>query len=322
MGRAMKDSGIDWIGEIPKEWKVNRATNDFVQSFSKGNEELTLLSATQTEGVVPKDTLEGVVQVKLDADLSVFKTVHTGDHVISLRSFQGGFELSNYEGVITPALPPIREQQLIADFLDCKCGLINSTIEKQKAVIEKLKLYKQSVITEAVTKGLNPIAKMKTSGIEWIGDIPEGWEVRKLKGIGEAIIGLTYSPTEVSDKGILVLRSSNVQNGKIVVLDDNVYVDKKIQDKLIVKAGDILICSRNGSKALIGKCAYIDEATAGHSFGAFMTVFRSVHNRFLFYVFNSAIFSFHLGTFLTSTITPAHFVFELKSGMRVNKNIC
>ncbi|MFZ5945120.1 MAG: restriction endonuclease subunit S [Bacillota bacterium] len=208
--------------------------------------------------------------------------------------------MSKLNTVVLP-YPPPEEQRKIADYLDYKCVLIDSTIEKQKTVIEKLKAYKQSVITEAVTKGLDPTVKMKPSGIEWIGNIPEGWEVRKLKNVGEAIIGLTYSPEEVADKGTLVLRSSNIQNGKIV-FDDNVYVDKIIQEKLIVKKGDILICSRNGSRALVGKCAYIDEATSGHTFGAFMTVFRSVYNRFFFYVFNSAIFSFHIGTFLTSTI--------------------
>jgi len=77
--------------------------------------------------------------------------------------------------------PKGKEQKAIACYLDSKCNLINNIIEKQKTVIEKLQSYKQSLITEVVTKGLNPNVKMKTSGIEWIGDIPEGWEVRKLK---------------------------------------------------------------------------------------------------------------------------------------------
>ncbi len=74
-------------------------------------------------------------------------------------------------------VPPLEEQQNIADFLDSKTASIDSAIQAQKDIVEKLKEYKQSVITEAVTKGLNPDAEMKDSGIEWIGEIPKSWEV-------------------------------------------------------------------------------------------------------------------------------------------------
>lgn len=84
------------------------------------------------------------------------------------------------QGNIVFPIPPLSEQKAIADYLDAKCAKIDAFIAKQKTVIEKLKEYKQSVITEAVTKGLNPAAPMKTSGVEWIGDIPEKWNVRKL----------------------------------------------------------------------------------------------------------------------------------------------
>lgn len=101
--REMKDSGIEWIGQIPKEWELRRAKTLFTQRNSKGNGIEVLLSPTQKYGVVPQSQLEGVVQVKEDTDLQMFKTVHKGDFVISLRSFQGGFEYSLYEGVCSPA---------------------------------------------------------------------------------------------------------------------------------------------------------------------------------------------------------------------------
>ena len=82
---------------------------------------------------------------------------------------------------ITVPSPTLAVQQRIADYLDEKCGEIDSLIGLQEQMIEKLKAYKQSVITEAVTKGLNPNAKLVSSGIDWIGEIPEGWEVSKLK---------------------------------------------------------------------------------------------------------------------------------------------
>ena len=101
--REMKDSGIEWIGQIPKGWELRRAKTLFTQRNSKGNGIEVLLSPTQKYGVVPQSQLEGVVQVKEDTDLQMFKTVHKGDFVISLRSFQGGFEYSVYEGVCSPA---------------------------------------------------------------------------------------------------------------------------------------------------------------------------------------------------------------------------
>lgn len=144
---------------------------------------------------------------------------------------------------------------------------------------------------------------VKDSEIEWMGTIPEHWEVKKLKLLGEAITGLTYSPNDVVNKGegILVLRASNIQNNQIK-FESNVYVDTQIPFKLITRKNDILICSRNGSRKLIGKAALIDNQSEGISFGAFTTVFRSYLSEYLFYVFLSPIFEFQIGTFLTSTI--------------------
>ncbi len=103
MARKMKDSGIEWIGEIPEGWELIKAKYLFSPRNEKGNSTLILLSPTQKYGVIPQSQLDGVVQVKESTDLQAFKTIHIGDFVISLRSFQGGFEFSNYEGVCSPA---------------------------------------------------------------------------------------------------------------------------------------------------------------------------------------------------------------------------
>jgi type I restriction enzyme S subunit len=145
-------------------------------------------------------------------------------------------------------------------------------------------------------------AKYKDSGIAWLGDIPEHWKVIKLKYIGESIIGMTYSPDDVvPSKGTLVLRSSNIQDGKLS-LDDCVFIQKDIPDKLRVKKGDILICSRNGSRSLIGKNITINETTEGQTFGAFMTIFRTKLSEFVSKYFNSQVFNGQSGLFLTATI--------------------
>ena len=103
MMRQMKDSGVEWMGQIPEKWKVQRAKTLFLQRLTKGNQYTVLLAATQKHGMLPQSEVEGVVQVKEDADLQQFRTVHKNDFVISLRSFQGGFEFSQYEGVCSPA---------------------------------------------------------------------------------------------------------------------------------------------------------------------------------------------------------------------------
>lgn len=143
----------------------------------------------------------------------------------------------------------------------------------------------------------------KHSGINWLGDIPSTWNVSRLKNVGKAIIGLTYSPDDLvsENEGMLVLRSSNIQNNKLSLLD-NVYVNKKPSSQLITKIGDILICSRNGSRALIGKNIRIDHNSSGVTFGAFMTIFRTKNSDFISYFFNSQLFDYQSGAFMTSTI--------------------
>ena len=201
--------------------------------------------------------------------------------------------------------PPKEEQITIANFLDRKTSLIDRAISIKEKQIELLKERRQILIHKAVTRGLNPNVKMKDSGVEWIGEIPAGWEVKPLKYIGKSIIGLTYSPNDLCDvnQGTLVLRSSNLFEGKVKYGEkENVYVKTKISDKLTAKENDILICSRNGSRDLIGKCALISKDDKGHSFGAFTTVFRSDINPYIFCILNSSIFKALSGLFLTSTI--------------------
>ena len=118
-------------------------------------------------------------------------------------------------------------------------------------------------------------------------DIPETWRWVRLGTIGYTNIGLTYSPKDQTMDGVIVLRSSNIQNGKMVY-EDIVKVNMEIPDNKMCQIGDILICARNGSKRLVGKSAIVDKA--GMSFGAFMAIFRSVCNQYIIHVINSAYF--------------------------------
>ena len=107
--------------------------------------------------------------------------------------------------------------------------------------------------------------------------------------VGTTNIGLTYKPTDISDRGTIVLRSCNIKNGKID-LDDLVRVNTPIKENQYIENNDILICARNGSRALVGKCALLEDIQEKTSFGAFMAVFRTECYRYLYYYFNTSFF--------------------------------
>ena len=153
-------------------------------------------------------------------------------------------------------------------------------------------LYKQ-IKTENIVKdgmrgkgrGKTVIAPIEDSDIPF--DIPDSWKWVRLGTIGYTNIGLTYNPKNVSSDGTIVLRSGNIQDGHMDYTDI-VRVDINVPDNKICQKGDILICARNGSKRLVGKAAIVDKD--GMSFGAFMAIFRSVCNRYIYYVIRSAYF--------------------------------
>lgn len=307
MERRYKDSGFEWIGKIPDTWEVDIAKHVFRQRRDKGNDECQLLAATQKYGMYPQHLLEGVVKVAVDTDLNQFKTVHKNDYVISLRSFQGGFEMSDYEGVCSPAyqvfyatrqigsqyykylfksdafiqeinsltvgiregknilyddfallpipIPTVPDQQRIADYLDEKCGEIDSLIGLQEQMIEKLKAYKQSVITEAVTKGLNPNAKLVPSGIDWIGEIPEGWRITVLRRFANIILGKMLQPNAKFKEDTLeqYICAKDVHFEGIDISDlKKMYFNQLEKEMYQVQKGDMLVVE--GGAGAAGCC--------------------------------------------------------------------
>ena len=132
-----------------------------------------------------------------------------------------------------------------------------------------------------------------------LGIIPQEWEVKPLGEVGKLLSGLTYSPSNIRSNGLLVLRSSNIQEGQLV-FEDNVFVD--VLSYTPVKEGDILICVRNGSQNLIGKTAIITKKAEGCAFGAFMAIFRSPINQYIFYLFGTEIYRKYIYRNLGATI--------------------
>lgn len=132
-------------------------------------------------------------------------------------------------------------------------------------------------------------------------NLPSGWKVVRLGEIGKIVNGLTYSPENVSNNGLLVLRSSNINDNSIVLNNDDVYV-KGISKFNKTLENDILICVRNGSKNLIGKNALITEKYKDLAFGAFMAIFRSNYNLFLIHIFKTNTFFKQVKNDLGATI--------------------
>ena len=161
---------------------------------------------------------------------------------------------------------------------------VPSTLTEQKAIAHVL--TDTDALIQALEKKISKKELIKKGVMQKLLTPKEGWEEKSLGEVGEGIIGLTYSPNDVRKNGTLVLRSSNVQKGQLVFID-NVFVEMDLPDRVIVKENDILICVRNGSKRLIGKCTLIDKKTVGSAFGAFMTVYRSQYSKYVFYVFQS-----------------------------------
>lgn len=176
-------------------------------------------------------------------------------------------------------LPHYIEQQKIADFLSS----VNAMIQIQEEQILVLEEQKKSVMQ----KIFNREVRFKTDdGSEY----PE-WKKTKLNQQALFLQGLTYSPEDVADSGTLVLRSSNIQDNRIVY-EDNVYVNMDIPISLRVKEDDILMCARNGSRRLVGKTALITKRDLKHTWGAFMMIIRSnENNKFIYYYLNSELYN-------------------------------
>lgn len=348
-----KDSGVAWIGEVPKHWEVIKLKYKYhFQTGATPNTgkkenfegELRWANISDLNGSVVYDTTKHInkeaaskcsmnispkgslmYSFKLSVGTVAFcgEDMYTNEAIASFIPQKNDLKYLFYcapifiihnanrniynapllnQELIKNALiclPSLNEQTAIAAYLDTHCAKIDNLISIQQKRIALLQELKQSVITHAVTKGLNPNVEMKPSGVEWIGDVPKHWEVMPLKFTGTFGNGLTYSPKDVVDNGILVLRSSNIQNSSLS-FEDNVYVSKVSRD-LLVKKGDIIICSRNGSAALVGKSAFVDKELNA-TFGAFMMRYiPNIEKKYGFYLFQTAIGQYK-GYFSTTTI--------------------
>lgn len=290
--RAISDSNVQWMGDIPNNWSVEPIGKLFTERNTKVSDlDFPPLSVTK-KGIVPQ--LENAAKSKNHNDR---KQVNSGDFVINSRSdrkmssglssldgsvslinivltsksvFPGytKYLLKNYgfaeefyrwgtgivadlwstryermKRILVP-YPSYEEQQKIAAFLDEKVAHIDNIIEDTKKSIENLKFYKQSLITETITKGLNPNVEMKYSGIEWIGEIPKHWQLTKVKYFYDICLGKQLQTTQKRTEETLeyYLRAANVNWNGIDTTDvKKMWFNEKEKEKYKLKNGDLIV---------------------------------------------------------------------------------
>ena len=311
MERQYKDSGIEWIGRIPKEWKTSLLSTIFYEHTYKniGVKENNLLSLSYGKiirknindngGLLPEsfdsyNIIENNDIVFRLTDLqndkrslrtglcqekgiitSAYTTIRRRDKNHDARYFHylfhscdeckifygignGVRQSMNYQDLrkLAIVVPPLSEQKQIADYLDKKCSDIDALVDLQEQMIAQLTDYKQSIITEAVTKGLNPDAEFVPSGIDWIGDVPKGWKVCKLKNAYKLLNGRAYLDPELLETGkYRILRVGNLFSS-----DKWYYSDMELEENKYCDAGDLLY----GWSASIGPYIWTDERVIYH----------------------------------------------------------
>jgi type I restriction enzyme S subunit len=316
LSRKMKDSGIEWIGEIPEDWDTIKIKNvasihgrigyrgytvdDLVGegegaitlsptniigttlnldkcsfiSWTKYNESPEIMVYpgdivfVKTASVGKTAFIEDIDEkITINPQFVVFKDIQINNKFLfySLIStvIQERLKLDLAGGVINTitqnniynykiTITNEQEQQRIANFLDKKVAEIDHILEKTRESIEEYKKYKQSIITEAVTKGLNPDVQMKDSGIEWIGEIPEHWDTVKIKHLaahkeGLFLDGDWIESDIITSEGVRYLTTGNIGEGYFKEQGDGFISEETLKKMncLIVYPGDLVISRLN-----------------------------------------------------------------------------
>lgn len=309
-----KDSGVEWLGEVPNHWKTVSISRLFSRIKRTGYTEKELLSVYRDYGVIPKSSRDDNNN-KPSEDLSPYQLVEPNDLVMNkMKAWQGSIAISEYEGIVSPAyfvykpnnilfelahpryvhyllrnpiyvtqylsrskgirvnqwdldpdefrniellLPDKTEQEKIYSFLDHETAKIDNLIEKQQQLIELLKEKRQAVVSHAVTKGLNPDVPMKDSGVEWLGEVPEHWIVRRLKHTANLQSGIPKGKDLTGKNSISVpmLRVANVQDGYLDLEDVHaIDIEPSQLERYLLRDGDVLM-NEGGDNDQLGRGA-------------------------------------------------------------------
>ena len=311
---AYKDSGEQWLGQIPEHWEVGRLANYFSERREKVSDTVFAPLSVTKNGIFPQ--LDNVAKSN---DGENRKGVRKGDFVINSRSDRKGSSgVSELDGsvsliniVLSPretiipaycnyflksqnfieeyyrngrgivadlwttrysemkliklAIPPLDEQEAMVSYLDEQTGKIDAAIEREQKMIDLLEERKQIIIQQAVTKGLNPNASLKDSGIEWIGAIPEGWNKKRFKYMFQTSTGVSFTKDQLESEGNPVLsygqvhsklNKSGTLNEELIKFIPNSLVAGK--DNCLVYKGDFIFADTSVDFEGCGNNIYVD----------------------------------------------------------------
>lgn len=346
--REMKDSGIEWIGEIPVQWNLVQTkrfftnTKKIVGAKADNYDRLALT----LNGVIKrsKDDSEGLQPEKFEGyqilcknelvfkliDLENVKTSRVGlspytglvspAYIVLSNNFsdnrffyhwfmsmyynevfnhlggEGVRSALNAKDVLSLPVPDIQldEQRRIADYLDRKCSQIDDIIARQQAVIEKLKAYKLSVITEAVTKGLNPDTPMKDSGVEWMGEIPEYWQLSHIGNLVEMGSGGTpdRKKPEYWENGNIPWMSSGEINDEYIYSTTEHITELGLQNSnaKILPVNTVMLGLIGQGKTKGLTAILKTEVCCNQNLAYLIADEKYLHYRYLFYCFKAMYF--------------------------------
>jgi len=336
---SYKDSGVEWMGEVPSHWEISSLGKIFLSVSEKNRPDLPLLSITRELGVIERDTEDQDSNHNfIPDDLSNYKILKKGQFGMNkMKAWQGSYGVSNFTGIVSPAyyifdfiksinpqffhwairskiyvsffgsasdgvrigqwdlsksrmksipfiIPSNNEQQKIAQFLDDKTAKIDQAVDLAEKQIALLKEHKQILIQNAVTRGLNPDVPLKDSGVEWIGQVPEHWEVKKLKYLAK----LSPSKSEITCNHEESCSFIPMEKLKLntLVLDEikqiknvySAYTYFRDEDLLIAK---VTPCFENKNFAIAKNL--VNSIGFGSSEIYVLRTYNNLLNKFLFY---------------------------------------
>ena len=323
--REMKDSGIEWIGEIPADWTIKRVKHIFTRKNEKVMQENPTILSLARDGIKVRDISNNEGQIA--ESYYNYNPVEEGDLLLNPMDLYSGANcsISKVQGVISPAYINLKanagvnpafydyyfkvqywlmaffsygkgvsydnrwtlsaetlmnypvvalsygEQQRIADYLDRKCSQIDAIIARQQEVIEKLKAYKLSVITETVTKGLNPNVPMKDSEVDFIGSIPETWRICRLRNIGTLQNGISKGG-EFFGHGFPFVSYSDVYRNFSLPVQVVGLIDSSDAERInySVEPGDIFFTRTSETIEEVGFSSVCEETIPDATFAGFL----------------------------------------------------
>lgn len=345
---AYKDSGLEWLGEIPVGWEIGKLGTLLKPTSVKNRPDLPLLSITREEGVIERNLEDDSENHNfIPDDLSGYKLLKEGQFGMNkMKAWQGSYGIAPITGIVSPAyfvfdfnssinprffhlairsknyvaffgqasdgvrvgqwdlsktrmkeipffVPPLTEQTAIAAFLEDKTAKIDRAIAQKEKMIALLKERKQIIIQHAVTKGLDPKAKMKDSGVEWIGEVPEGWEVIPIRRIVEVRDGTHDTPIYIEEsQGSHYLVTSKDFKGDEIDFSNAKSISKKdfneIAKRSGVDSGDVIMSMIGGN---IGKSVIANSKTdyAIKNVGLFKTYGNLSLSRFIRFYLQSGL---------------------------------